>query len=436
MDRKNPALCAGLFALAISAAPAASMPIEMPGCFGEQRKPTAQEIGVLFEVATVAPVKMRVVAEVVTWHQPWTATQVSNALAHQVGVMKADPSNDRSLLSSKRLSQVQLANSNVLIRAHTMERTRRVEEWYSANNQRQDLFYDSCLPTNLTQEVVSSVSIFDDSASQFQSDSINNHLRSVVTKKSAGPTFQSFELWRAFGIDAEASLPIIHALRERQKRSHDSERRESIQPRLDPLKVQRIIDGTDPTWTLSVCDSQTAGINVSRYDLRGSWLDAEGATADTIKRQEIQATYFMGKVGDKFACLASYYTNLTGRGGVVSVQQNFDSNGRPRLWETFVFDRGDISEIRKVEFIELDLSGKFIDSEVFTAAFPSNYTVTDVTHGRGVVLQRGEDRIPSKLTREDSLRAKRRIVLTVFLLVSALSVIVFFARWRSRQALG
>jgi len=57
------------------------------------------------------------------------------------------------------------------------------------------------------------------------------------------------------------------------------------------------------------------------------------------------------------------------------------------VWKTSLVKDGVVKE-RHVVFKEIDPNPTFIDEEIFTPSFPTNYNVSDMTSGTAETLQR------------------------------------------------
>ena len=97
----------------------------------ETRPASIAEIQALFDLATVGPQHLRVVADIKTSGLPWTQEQISQELKDQDEMMQKG-------LGSKMNGTLQRDASNAIARSHSGLRIQHIEEWYSGSHYRLD----------------------------------------------------------------------------------------------------------------------------------------------------------------------------------------------------------------------------------------------------------------------------------------------------------
>lgn len=384
------------------------------------RADLASETRQLFNLALVKPQRIRLVADVELTETPWTKEQISAELKLQNQFMQ----DKERWLSQNRQSEIQILRSNAIVRSHSGIRVLHVQEWYSGKHYRLDQTDEAVVTGKFLQSHQNGfhdtfVNIQDVAFSPYGSFSINHELHSALVSRDPNRRYHSHDLWRAMGLDVAVQIPLIlalvdiHSVNTNQIHSVGSDD-DLSRLRIDLWKLERIHNGSDPFWHLHATAESLEGIPVTRFTLAGKCPTPESSVPMSL----IDATYWVAQVFGKTVCVQARLTNLTDHSSLLAKREDFDSKGFPRLWKTSTLKQNSPVSERSVHFKEIDLNPTFNDIEVFSPAFPTNYSVSDITSGTGVLLQNPHPEIP--VARTSTLPSRRAFALAAL----ALAVVV------------
>lgn len=371
-------------------------------CTGAARPATKEEIRMLYGLATHNPKKFKVVADIRAREAPWSQQQIDDELGRQSEVLKEKSSR----LSPRRYSLLQLAQSNSIAQSHSGDKVKHVREWYSGKSYRQDITDESFTPLGYwLQNSNAYLFTYANVATRGLNFSVNHALRSVLVDRSTSRRFAKTKLGRAFGLDDVAASPLALALM-KPPTSVD------ILPSIDDARIKSLHELSDPIWRLEACDTTSGNNGVVCFHLSsGRFVDLDEAGRDSKRTwSSISVKYWIAKIAERNVCLKSYYTNLTYHSSVLSEREEFDHNGLPHLWKVTHFKNGRWAKETTVRFTEIDLVGKFLDEEIFSTTFPSNYTVGDVTSGKSILLQNPRPEISTKILEMTPVRKKTLVI--------------------------
>lgn len=409
-----------------------SLLLAAPGEVGAAKELSVEELRGLFQMAiTNRPRRIRLVANVTLKEPAWTAEQVAAELGRQNQAMAE---HDKKLTSRQRAGLI-LARSNAIVGTHLESRLLHIQEWYSGNKYRLDLNEgttnkDGNDATRLSPYRETFVNVHDPAFSPYESFSINHALRDALLTRNPGANWAPFNTWQALGLDEEVVVPILLALVD--LRSVDYRKPgaqwDPEQLKFDSQKALAIQNGSDPNWHFEQNETHLEEVRVSHIKLRGKLPALDGAS-DTHAMPamcSIQAEYWIGKCASRTVCLQAILTNLTKQTSFLSRREVFDADGYPKRWSTKTAGVGVIKREQIVDLREVDTVVAFTDEEIFAPNFPTNYTVSDVTSGKGVTLQLA----PPHPAKDQAARkvSKRASAIIIGLIVVVPLVIALFLR--------
>ena len=414
--------------------------------FGDQAQPTVSrpasidEINQLFNLAIARPERSRFVADIELIEPPATQDQIAATLKLENEVMKTRDGR----LSPEQMESLVIARSNALVRAMSGRRIQHVEEWYSGHYNRLDqtdealLVSTNYLQANSDRFHDTFVNIHDPKFSPYTSFTVNNELHSATLTRNPETYYRvPNDLWRVCGLDQPLTFPLLFVLVD--VNSINTNALQSLNPldhdvmlsslKADSWKVQRLHDGLDPNWHLEAKDENLDGVPVVRFNLEGKYPAPDAP----MPLSSIQVIYWIGQIAGKPVCIQAMLTNLTLHSSFLSKREQFDNKGFPHVWKTSTLKDGFTKEFN-AKFKEIDLNPIFTDTEIFTPKFQTNYTVSDITSGTAIRLQKS---IPKAgISRSSALKNHtaliRSIMLGVFLLLALITAFVVFKKRRSK----
>jgi hypothetical protein len=188
--------------------------------------------------------------------------------------------------------------------------------------------------------------------------------------------------------------------------------------KLDPVKAERIHNGSDPIWHLEAIAENEQG-DQTRFILRGRTV----SPIEPNVMSDQQFVYVIRKVGQRPVCMEASLTNYTTHVSFFSKREDFDSQGFPRVWKRTTIIPSSPTRQIDVLFKEVELNATFNDRQVFLPMFTTNYIVSDVTAGKAAILQNPLHTVKTNQPMADVNSVKRMIMLCIFGLVTLLFVI-------------
>lgn len=402
--------------------------------FGEQNsRPASQdEIAQLFDMTTARPQRSYFIATIRSDKQAWSQNEIDTELKEQNKVMRQ---RDAGLTQSEFL-KLQIVRSNSIVKTGSGQKTIHVQEWYSGHYYRSDQTDSSNVSTNFQARPNvfhdTIVNIHDPSFSDYSSYSVNHELKDALLTKDTKIYYHANDLWRVISLDKDICTPITLALVD----FHSINPNQAHTPyadfelntlKADILKIERLHNNSDPAWHLEAANDNVDGIPVTRFTLEGQYPVPEAPTP----RSSIQIMYWIGKVNGKTNCIQAMKTNFTLHTSFFSKRGRFDDSGFPHLWTRSTFKNGVTMEL-VVDFEKIDPNPDFADVEIFSTKFPTNYTVSDVTSGFGVLLQTSHPE--AKIERVLSSSNKRFYVI-IILAIIALSPIFIALKIKNQASI-
>lgn len=385
----------------------------------ESRPASLDEIQALFDLATVGPQKLRMVADITSYEPKWTEEQIAAEINQQ---------NERFRDLAQLPEATQRERTNAIARSHSGRRILHVQEWYSAGYYRQDQTDEGMVSEQYLQAHAgvfrnSYVNINDPVLSPYRSFFVDHQLRNAQLSKTM--LYAKNDLWRALGLEGEVAFPLLVALLDTKSapQGRPFTDAELSMLKINPSKAKLLHNGLHPTSRLEA----TTEDGRTRFILRGRFVSPDGISAGTPDgMSDLEFSYEVRRVGQRSVCLEASFTNHTGYSSFISKRAGFDVHGFPRVWKRTTIKPGSPPKQIDVAIKEVELNPNFKDEEVFSPTFPTNYIVSDVTSGQAVVLQKPlpNDAITQPLVHVTPVR--RMIVLCVFgLVVLALGIALF-----------
>jgi hypothetical protein len=376
----------------------------------ETRPASKAEIQALFDLATVGPQRLRVVADIYMRELPISQEQISQELKAQI-----------KDLGHGMNSTWERDSSNAIARSHSGLRILHVQEWYSGNHYRLDqtdegLYSPEYLKANPGKYRNGFVNLDDPALSIYQSFFVDYELRAVQLNKAR--LYGRNNLWRVLGLDEEVALPVLIALLDPTSgpKGRPATDFDLSTFKLDASKAKRLHDGTDRDWHIEAVDEIGAG-KVTRLTLRGKFISPD----DPTQPSDVEVACQIGFMSQRIVCLEAVLTNRTAHNSFLSTRGDFDGRDIPRKWKKSTLKLGADPKQVEVVFKQIDLDAVFDEKQVFSTVFPTNYIVLDVTSGTPDVLQ---SPFPKAKATRGLAPLKRAIVLCVLGTVTLLSVFV------------
>jgi hypothetical protein len=375
----------------------------------DSRAASLEEIQTLFDLATVGPQRMRVVADIVSNEPKWSEEQIAAEIRRQNELY-----NDLGPLPEA----MQRERTNAAARSHSGMRILHVQEWYSAGHYRLDQTDEGMVSEQYLKDHPgtyrnSFVNIDDPALSTYRSYFADHELRDVQLSKTI--LYGKNDLWRALGLEPELAFPVLVALADSKSGplGRPATDADLSMLKINPLKAELLHNGSHPIWRL---DTITEGgqENRRRFILRGRTM----SLIEPYEQSDMEFVYEVGRVGQRPICMEASLTNHTTHSAFISKRERFDAQGFPHVWKRTTIRPGLLAKQLDVVFKEVDLNPTFKDEQVFGTVFPTNYIVADLTSSHAVVLQKP---LPSR-TAVQPLRhvtsTRRAIVLAVLGLVT------------------
>ena len=344
-------------------------------------------------------------ADISSTETKWPDEQIAAEIKHQNEIYP----------DLARLPDVtQRARTNAAARSHSGIQILHVQEWYSGNLYRLDQTDEGMVSEQYLKDHPgtyrnSYVNIDDPAVSPYRSYFANHELRDAQLSKNT--LYAKNDLWCASGLEGEVASPLIISLLDSKsvpkgRRFTDAD---SSMLKINPLKAERLHNGSDPEFHLEAI-TESAQEGRTRFILRGRTM----SMIEPHELSDMEFVYVVGRVGQRAVCMEASLTNYTGHTSFISKREGFDGQGVPRVWKRTTIKPGSPAKQVDVVFKEVDLNPTFKDGEVFLTVFPTNYTVSDVTSGQAIVLQKS---FPSDVTTQPlahGFSGKRVYVLCVF----------------------
>jgi hypothetical protein len=381
----------------------------------DSRPASLEEIRVLFDLATVGPTRMRVAADIMFTEPKWSEDEIAAEIKKQNEVYP-----DLGRLAEPQ----QRERTNAISRSHRGTRVVHVQEWYSAEHYRLDQTDEGIVPERYLKDHPGSyrntyVNICDPALSPYSSFSADHHLHSAQLSKTK--LYGKNDLWRALGLDAEVSFPLLVALAD--SKSGPQGRRPTDTDlsmlKINPAKAELIHSNSHPIWHLEVLTHSDRNSDM-RFMLRGRTM----SLVEPYEQSDMELVYAVKWVGQRFVCVEASLTNNTSHNVFSSKREDFDVRGFPRKWKRTTMKPGLPANHIDVTFKEIELNPALKDEDVFSPLFPTNYVVEDITSGQAVVLQRPQTtlKIIQPLARRSPV--KRTIILSLFGILSVVMVVI------------
>lgn len=387
------------------------------------RTATASEVSQLFGLATMQPTQMHIVADIKETGPAWTKEEVSAELRLQNEVMAKTDTH----LSGKERLDLQLARSNIIVQCHSGVKIKHLQEWYLGSKYRLDQTDESYvsmdyLKTNRLAYHDTYVNVGDPTFSPYESFSVNHQLRDALLTKDPAKFYARSDLWRILGLEEPLSLPVIIAFVDNRSvvssRPENGSERDLRLLKTDFQKVEEIREGSNQIWHLEANDELFNGLPVVRLKLTGQLVDMESEDSSFTP---IEATYWIAQKSGHSACIQGLLTNLTKRSSFFCSRGKYEMDGNPREWKTSIFNPGLTTKEFVCNVSKIETGATFNAEEVFAPIFPTNYTVSDLTFGTAVVLQRPHPERQVVAVKQASENAR----FVVFFLLIFISVVPF-----------
>jgi len=381
----------------------------------DSRPASLEEMQVLFDLATVGPTRMRVAADIVFIEPAWSKEELAAEIKKQNEVYP-----DLAALPEPE----QRERTNAVSRSHSGTRVLHVQEWYSAARYRLDQTDEAVVPERYLKDHPgtyrnSYVNICDAALSPYSSFSADHHLHSAQLSKTK--LYGKNDLWRALGLDAEVSFPLLVALADSKSgpRGRPPTDTDLSMLKLNRAKAELIHNNSHPVWHLEVLTEADQNSD-TRFMLRGRTM----SLLEPYEQADMQLVYEVRWAGQRFVCVEASLTNNTSHSTFSSRREDFDLRGFPRMWKRTTMKPGLPANHIDVTFKEIELNPALKDEDVFSPLFPTNYVVEDITSGQAVVLQRPQTTLKIVQPLARTTPVKRAIILASFVILSVVMALI------------
>ncbi len=332
------------------------------------------------------PTRLRILAEVEEREPPWTEVQVREALRREEKDLEE---NDRPLSQGER-SELRTVRLNGIRANHSGTRRFRLQEWLSGRLYRLDQTDHAVISAQDLEKMDASfhetfVNIDDPGFSDVSSFTANHQLKSAMLSKRQDSKYARADLWAAGSLDGVFArllgftLVDINSL---MTNVNLSPYNEFTGAQMDMEKLDALLSGK--TAGLSVLSEEISenGMPMIRlaYTAKVPSLTSAGTNA-------VQASFYLARTNQRVVCVKAQYDDLTFNTSYFCRREAFDSNGFPRFWYFRSVDRSGAYLEKTVRIVELDWAPVLADAVIFAPRFPSDYLVSDVSSGIGVVVQ-------------------------------------------------
>ncbi|HWY31840.1 MAG TPA: sigma-70 family RNA polymerase sigma factor [Candidatus Acidoferrum sp.] len=366
------------------------------------RAASLREIQQLFDLATATkPDRCIFEADIKLTTPPYTTEQVRTTLAEIENIMRE--ANAR--LTPQQKANWEIDQSNAIVKAQSGKRIQHVREWFSGNYYRLDMNDEGggeerFMKAHPNEYFETWVNIPNSPFSPYSSYEVERELHDMMLFKQAGERFHQYNLWQALRMNQEvAGLFVASIINLRDTNSLKSLKRAPFdysELKMDPSRAQQLHAQTKPSWwRLEADDEKLDGKAVTHFTLKVSFTLPPGIKSyfklDTL---QVQGEMWVGHISGKAVCLQELMTNLTQHISTVVKREKYDGDGFPTTLTTTKIKADSSFEKERVVFKRIETNPSFTDEEAFAPVFPPDYIVSDLSSGKGVILQNPHPEIP------------------------------------------
>ena len=362
------------------------------------------EIQQIFDLVTATkPDRCQFEADIESITPPYTKEQVAAELAQnekvllEHGAHLAQPRRGGGETGqADDMTPWRIFQSNAIVKATSGKRTQHVREWYSGNYYRLDINdevagADAFMKTHPNEYFTTCVNIPDSPFSPFASYEIHRQSHDINVYKQIAKWFQQFHLWQALTMDPGGAAGVfVYAVINQHDQSLLPQHSDNFFGlKIDPARVQQLHAQTDPKWRLEATDEELAGQAVTHFTLTWSFTippSAPSKIARDSSQPEIQAEIWVGHILGKAVCLQELVNLKRVHESTVVKREQYDNAGFPTVLTTTTTNDSSFTK-QRVVFKRIEIHPSFTDEEAFAPVFPTNYFVTDLSSGNGIILQ-------------------------------------------------
>ncbi|HEY5297851.1 MAG TPA: sigma-70 family RNA polymerase sigma factor [Verrucomicrobiae bacterium] len=367
------------------------------------RPASLAEIQQLFDLATATkPDRCRFEADIEVTTPPYTTEQVKTTLAQIENFMR----DANARLKPQQKADWEIAQSNAIVKANSGERIQHVREWYSGNYYRLDITDEAMgterfMKTHPNEYYETWVNIPNSPFSPYASYTINRELHDIELFKLEGERFHQYKLWQALKMNQEvADLFVASLINLRDTNNLKRSMFNYSGLKMDTSRAQQLHAQTNSTNSffisrLDATDEILDGKAVTHFIFKWSFTLPPGIKS-SFKPDALQGEMWVGQISGKTVCLQELMTNLTQHTSTVVKREKYDGDGFPTVWTTTTTKADSSFEKQRVVFKRIETNPSFADEEAFAPVFPPDYIVSDLSSGRGVILQNPHPEIPTR----------------------------------------
>jgi RNA polymerase sigma factor (sigma-70 family) len=357
------------------------------------------EIKQLFDLATATkPDRCRFEADIELSTPPYTTEQVKAELVEIENFMR----DANAHLKPQQKAVWEIVQSNAIVKARSGKRIQHVREWESGNYYRLDvndegMGTEKFMRTHPNEYFQTYVNIPNAPFSPYASYEVQRELRDALLFKQTTRQYSQYNLWQAMNMNRDVAELVVTSLINPTN---------MLKPfvsdftglKLDASRAQQLHEQTNLTNSILVLrleamDEKLEGKAVTRFTLKESFAMPRGILPD-YKPPTFQAEIWVGQISGKAVCLQDGFTNLTEHTATLSQREKYDRAVFPTVLTTTTIKDDASIEKQRVLFNHIEINPSFTDEDAFAPVFPTNYTVSDLTSGKGVLLQNPHPEIP------------------------------------------
>jgi hypothetical protein len=308
-------------------------------------------------------------------------------------------------------------------RAHSGTNIVTRREWVGPGVYRMDYITDAT-GRNID---TSHVNIYDDTFSSIKYWCRNNHTESAVISKNKSHYHDTDKFWMAAAIEPHIAAVFIASVQTTNRipikpasNNWLNGSFSGFRDRLDNNRLKCLVNGDDPYWNFK--------IDTEYYNFTNCIV----ITMESKVRQGNLIQFYMNY--PKQSMLFKIFSkNLDLNEESTFTRGNYDSNGIPHEWIQVVTNPA-TNFFRKITFSEVNVNPSWDVKNGFLPVFPTNYSVSDCTHGAGEIIYWPNSRGPKPQIATDTTESASKkslnknfwIVIFVSINIIVISGLIYF----------
>jgi hypothetical protein len=204
-------------------------------------------------------------------------------------------------------------------------------------------------------------------------------IRSTTFDKRPKSRYQPSGLLEAYSMDPAAYFFVFAALAEGAS-LQKADRYSTHLITIDEQKLRSVLLGTNRIAQIVVTAGHFNGENVNKVSLLLQVPFVPSTNDATL--------YFIVDASNYNRIYRTYLANRSINSAIQSDRSDFDSNDFPRRWVKTQFQPDGTTLVRDCQFLDVEMSPTFSDTDIFSIPMLTNYIVTDTsTDGEGKIVR-------------------------------------------------